>query len=1241
MHRPTLAAIALLATLSTVAVADDPLPAAAEGWRIELVTQAPAILFPTAIVAGPDGTIYLGQDPMDMPGPPTAPIDSVVAIRDGKVTPFADELWAVMGLEWADDTLFVVHAPFLSAFRDTDGDGRADVRDDLVRGLGPKLPGFSGINDHVASGLRLAMDGYLYIAVGDKGIPEAVGKDGRRITMKGGGVVRVRPDGTGLEIVSTGERNPLSVVLDADDEIFTYGNDDDSKKWPNSLTHHVMGAHFGYPYEFLLAPWRCLPVVGGQIGGSGTQGVCYLEDGLAPRFRGSFFFCDWGLQTVVRYELAPSGATFKIANQENVVTKGSVDDFRPFSIGVAADGRSLLLVDWAYGSWLADGPKTGRLYRLTYRGDDATEPTTRPNLGAIPAQLAALNHPARSVRLDAQRRLAGRSAALNGLIRSLDRGEPTGQIHALWALDGRPEPAAKAALQRAMLYGESRVRRQAIKRAGIRRDRSALPGLTDALADEDAPIRREAAIAIGRLGLPTAATALYPLIGDAAPFVAWSARRAIRELDGYDQAAIATALLDPARREAALSLADESWSPKAIAALVAARPRCDDPGFRARLVANLAGQYRRYPPWTGRWFGTNPLAGQLPRKTVDWDPAAMAAIRDGLVAALRDPDGGVRRAAIGGLAEVGPTVLPALLAALPTEADPANQATIVGLLGVGRAAQAHPVIDRLARDPARPIAVRRAALDALDDLNGPAALRSRLMVALDPRAPGELVARALPSLGRDGALPPNDLAGFLVHADPSVRAAAVATLAARADLAENLRQRIVERLGDDASEVRQAALRAVAALKIRSAVPAVIERATNPDDRDEAIATLCALPDPNALDLYLEALEGRDAERRRGAESALLALRDLVAGRLEEVARSSVLETPGTLAIERILTRFEPIRDWRVIGPFARTTAQVFLGESSIDFAREHSGAEGRPIRWQARAGDPATGRVLLNDFKAGAGDRGGFGYDDNGSPDLSAFAYAEIPSDRDRPALLLIGSSGSLIVTLNEQVVWNYANFAGRAYATDSDRVRVKLKPGTNRLLIRTRQGIGAWTFGVQVSDPAATLFATRAGASNLDALRSFALEHEGDPARGATIFFDAKGIGCGKCHAAGGQGAANVGPDLTGLALKYDRAELIRSVLEPSDRIATGYQPLLIATTDGQVRAGLLRSETDAAIVLVDADARTWTIVADQVEERRVGDVSIMPVGLVDTLKPEEFADLIAYLGSLKAAAPAPAAR
>ena len=366
-------------------------------------------------------------------------------------------------------------------------------------------------------------------------------------------------------------------------------------------------------------------------------------------------------------------------------------------------------------------------------------------------------------------------------------------------------------------------------------------------------------------------------------------------------------------------------------------------------------------------------------------------------------------------------------------------------------------------------------------------------------------------------------------------------------------------------------------------------------------------------------------------KQALLAVRDLVAGELESQARSGELTGSVAGAVERVLTRFRPIETWRVIGPFPRTTAQVFIGEPSIDFSQTQVGAAGKPIQWTERKADAELGRVVIDDFKAGAGDQGGFGYDTNGSPDLAAFGYAEIVADRDRSALLLIGSSGTITVTLNEKVIHNYSNTAGRAYAPDSGRVKVNLKQGTNRILVRSRQGIGTWSFSVQFSEPSATLFATKPGATSLEELRAFALKNDGDPARGEEIFFDAKGIGCAKCHSAAGRGTANVGPDLTGFALKYDKTEIVRSVLEPSNRLATGYQPLLLAFKNGQVLTGL--RTRDRRSHRSDRRRRQDHPRLEVGDRRaRVSDVSLMPTGLVDTLTTQEFADLIAYLQSLK---------
>jgi putative heme-binding domain-containing protein len=393
------------------------------------------------------------------------------------------------------------------------------------------------------------------------------------------------------------------------------------------------------------------------------------------------------------------------------------------------------------------------------------------------------------------------------------------------------------------------------------------------------------------------------------------------------------------------------------------------------------------------------------------------------------------------------------------------------------------------------------------------------------------------------------------------------------------------------------------------------------------------MPDPRALDVYLAALDDRNQDLRRAAQGALLRIRPQASTELVRRARAGEFRGLAAEAVGRVLADFRPIGAWKVIGPFPRTTAQVFFGERSIDFARVHAGVEGRPIRWVEMTADHRTGRVDLDAFKGGRGDVGGFGYDTNGSPDLAAFAFAEVRSESDRDAMLLVGSSGSIVVSLNEAVVHNGGNAGGRAYMPDSDVVRVKLAKGPNRLLLRSRQGIGVWSFSVQVSEPSEQILAA-SRPDGVDGLRSFALNHSGDSRKGEELFFDTKGLNCAKCHAAEGRGAANVGPDLTGLALKYDKAEIIRSVLEPSTRIAPGYQPAIVAKKDGAVVTGVVRGETDTHVELVDGEAHPVRIAKAEIEARRVGDVSLMPAGQVDGLAPVDFADLVAYLTSLKSA-------
>jgi HEAT repeat protein/glucose/arabinose dehydrogenase len=1045
------------------------LPAVAPGWSIELVAQPPDVLYPTAIVAAPDGTLYIGSDPMDMTGPPTEPIDRVLAIKDGKSTVFAEKLWCVMGLEWADGTLFVVHAPFLSALRDTDGDGKADQRVDLMTGLGPKRPGANGLNDHVASGIRLGMDGFLYIAVGDKGIPHGIGKDGRSIQLAGGGVIRIRPDGTGLEVVSTGECNPRALALSATDEVFTFGTGDDSQKWPVSLTHHIAGGHFGYPYQFLTSPYRSLPIMAGLKGGAGAQGICYNDDGLAAEFRGNLFLCDWGAQTVLRIELHKAGGSHAVSKRSILVSKGDSPSFRPFSLAASSDGASLWLVDWAYDGYLAQGVQTGRLFRLFPDEKHRATPADRPNGQDLAERIKALDHPAHSVRIESQRILirSGQSA-VQPLIVRLNVAEPeTGRLHALWALDAIGGPVASKAIGDVLRGPSARVRLQAARSAGIRQDKSVVSALVQRLVDRDAAVRRESAIALGRLGESAASSALYQALGDSDAYAAWSVRQAIRRLQAWDKTELVDALLDERRLVPALRLTDEAWSIPVIDALAEAFQRTPSAPVRGRMIANIAGSLYKYPEWDGNWHGTNPLARPFPRKTKEWGPQAMKAVLDGLSLGLADPDGSVRFQAITGMAEAGNGAPPRLRSALQREPDPTNQAVLIETLGTLKDAVSLPLFIEILGDSRRAQAVRMAALVALSQFRDPQSLRARLALLYAEKTPPALVARALPDLARLGFLPPNDLGSFMENAAPEIRASALLSLNVKKALPPDLQQSVLDHIADPDESVRQAAILALVPLQLQAAVPRLLELAGKPASPDYATAVeaLCGLRDPRAASVYLAALEDSNPRLRKLAESALLAIHEKLPADLISTARSGRLSTSAALVLDRIQARFTPIASWLVLGPVPRVTPRAFIGERSIDFAKTSTGAAGRPIAWTGRVGDPSSGRVDLEDLARidGIADLSRTSAD--GTPGLGAFAYAEVNVDRASPALLMVGSSGACMVTVNETTVYEFAGVPGREFAPDSDVVRCSLVKGRNRILVFSRQGTEKWSYGVQIA--------------------------------------------------------------------------------------------------------------------------------------------------------------------------------
>ena len=231
----------------------------------------------------------------------------------------------------------------------------------------------------------------------------------------------------------------------------------------------------------------------------------------------------------------------------------------------------------------------------------------------------------------------------------------------------------------------------------------------------------------------------------------------------------------------------------------------------------------------------------------------------------------------------------------------------------------------------------------------------------------------------------------------------------------------------------------------------------------------------------------------------------------------------------------------------------------------------------------------------------------------------------------MAVGSDDTLTVWVNGKEVYEFSD--RRGFEHEHARFDVTLKKGTNRVLIRCGNRGGPWQFSVAVTAPAdfAFLKAPSVGGFNPEVYRAVALKGPGQPDRGRKLFSDLKGLACIKCHAVGKEGG-DVGPELSSIASKYPRDELIAAVLYPSAKISSGYEPTALALSDGRVLTGIIRNETPDALEIQDADARTTRIAKDEIEERKRSDVSLMPNGLAEGLSPQDFADLIAYLETLK---------
>jgi cytochrome c oxidase cbb3-type subunit III len=150
---------------------------------------------------------------------------------------------------------------------------------------------------------------------------------------------------------------------------------------------------------------------------------------------------------------------------------------------------------------------------------------------------------------------------------------------------------------------------------------------------------------------------------------------------------------------------------------------------------------------------------------------------------------------------------------------------------------------------------------------------------------------------------------------------------------------------------------------------------------------------------------------------------------------------------------------------------------------------------------------------------------------------------------------------------------------------------------------------------------------------LRSFASSARpstlaGDPARGKQLF-ENKGA-CLSCHRVKTAGS-RLAPNLTDIGATRRTAELERSLTNPNAEASPQNRSVRVTTQDGTAITGRLLNIDTFSVQLIDSKENLRSFLKSDLREVAVEMKSPMP-SYKDKLTPQELADLVSYLASLR---------
>ncbi len=498
-----------------------------EDFNADVFLAEPQVMSPVEMVFDEDGRIYVAEmlDYPDDP-PPGKPVRSRIKLledADGdgkyeKVTVFADQVLQVSGLQPWKGGLIVTSAPDILWMKDTDGDGKADVRQVFYTGF-PKVNPEARITNP-----RYSIDNWIYTSNN--------GRDGRITSpMPLRGEVDKRLPQPPVLVRGTDFRfHPIRDVAEPSAGVAQFGLTFDD--WGNEfitentthLRHVILPMHYvarapllevpAYAlniYEDGKVPAQIFPLTGAQewrkqrtalrqqrydeqglnrverVGGyfSGASGgTVYNGDAWPAEYRGSIFTGEVSANLIHRDTITPNGVTFKAARAKEAVEFLASEDqwFRPCNFANAPDGNLYFMDVYRMfietpesipeeikkGMDFYAGDTMGRIYKLTAK-IPRTKRDLKPKLGSASTEdlVKNLENENGWHRLTAQRLIVERQdkTAIPFLKQLFEQTQsPLGKIHALWTLEGLSALEESLVLE-ALIDSHPRVRQHAIRLA--------------------------------------------------------------------------------------------------------------------------------------------------------------------------------------------------------------------------------------------------------------------------------------------------------------------------------------------------------------------------------------------------------------------------------------------------------------------------------------------------------------------------------------------------------------------------------------------------------------------------------------------------------------------------------------------------------------------------------------------------------------------------------------------------------